>query len=106
MSLEELSQKLGVPADRLPVALRSYQQQIGAATSGRPNPPTLAALELYDPLDEAPRSFEREREGKKPGTLGRDFTTSLNQIPRWVYVLLSVGSFGMAYWIYRSARKR
>jgi hypothetical protein len=107
-TFEDLSAALGLQSPTsaaLANRLRSHQQLIGAATTGRPNPLTLAALEVYDPIEEAPRSFRREMKGEEPGTFSRDLTTTFNQIPRWMYAILAAGAFGMSYWIYRTSRR-
>lgn len=109
--LQELSTKLklggSASAAARAAALLSFQKTAagGLRQSGLPNPQTLAAMAIYDPLEDAPRSFKRFLEGgKAPGTFGRDIAATMSQVPMWIWLGLGVGFYGLAYLGYRRSR--
>jgi hypothetical protein len=98
-----VQQKLGVSEtdawnQQTEAALATWQGQHGIDVSGNPDPISLAAMTVYDPVAGAPRSFhESLATGKEPGTFGRDYATVMNQIPRWAWLALGVSFVGLAY---------
>jgi hypothetical protein len=102
-----VQQHLGVPQtdtwdQPTEQALTLWQGQHGVDPSGNPDPITLAMMQVYDPIAGAPRSFQTSlATGKEPGHFGRDFSTAMNQIPRWAWILVGVGFGGLAYLSWR-----
>ncbi len=77
--------------------LMLFQKQQGLDPTGNPDPQSVTALNIYDPVAGAPASFQRYfAGGKKPGHLGRDVSTALNQIPRWGWITGGVLFAGLA----------
>jgi len=102
-----LQQNLGVaPTDAwdqtTEQALTAWQGQHGFDATGNPDPITLAALQVYDPIAGAPLSYHRSlATGEPPGHFGRDFSTAMNQIPRWAWIVMGFGFGGLAYLSWR-----
>lgn len=99
-----VQQKLGVAQSdvwnpQTESALVAFQQSRGIDASGNPDPATLAAMNVYDPVAGAPGSFQRYLAGgAEPGHFGRDLATVTNQVPRWAWVLLGLTFGGLAYY--------
>lgn len=102
-----VQQKLQVPQtdawdQNTQQALMAWQGSQGLDASGNPDPITLAAMQVYDPISGAPASFHRSlATGEEPGHFGRDFATVTNQVPRWAWVLVGLGFGGLAYLSWR-----
>lgn len=62
----------------------------------------LGALQAGLDQRQLPEKFRRYVvSGEKMGTFRRDLGSALNQVPRWLYGVLAVGGFGLAYLSYR-----
>lgn len=107
----EAQKKLGVPVTGQwdPVttgAVVSFQQRQGAgphpmSPHGHPDPPTLANVGYYEPLQVLSPKQRKAAMGHPTSTFFRDVRSSLNQIPRWGWIAGAV-VFGFMAW--RSAR--
>jgi hypothetical protein len=92
-------------------AVLSYQQR-GRGTypmvpHGYVDAQTLANLGYYAPAEVFPRGWaEYLAGGDKPGSLGRDLGTSIDQVPRWAWGVMAVVFGGVSYLTYRGDKKR
>jgi len=102
-----IQQKLSVPQTGVwdqatAAALSRFQGMVGRTPNGIPDPLTLAALGIYDPLAGAPGSYRQWiAGGSRPGSIGRDLATVTNQVPQWAWLTLSVLFGGLAYFSWR-----
>jgi len=109
----EIQQRLGVSQTDVwnevsENGVRQYQRTHGLAATGNPDPFTLAAMGIYDPVAGTPGSFQRYLAGgSEPSSFGRDLATASNQVPRWGWVTLGVALYGLAYlsWMRRGRDK-
>lgn len=83
-------------------ALLSYQSQHGITPTGNPDPFTLWAMQIYDPVAGAPSSFQQEvATGKPAGHFGRDLATVTSQVPRWAWITVGLAFAGLSYFAWR-----
>jgi len=102
-----LQERVGAPATDVydqatENAVVTFQQSRGITPSGNPDPATLTAAGVYDPIAGAARRFQGYLQGgSRPGTFGRDLSTAMNQVPWWGYFVVGVGLSGLAFLAYR-----
>lgn len=85
-------------------ALVQWQAQRGFKATGNPDPITLAAMAIYDPVAGAPSSFQQSlATGEEPGHFWRDVGTATSQIPRWAWLSLGTafGALAVFAWMSR-----
>lgn len=93
-------------------ALRAFQSGGSGAfpmqATGHADPPTLANLGYYDPLDEMEPDQRAylSGTGSKPGTFLRDLAATTNQVPQWGWLGLGAALLGLGFWGWRQSMKK
>jgi hypothetical protein len=116
-NLANVQRRLGVPAsshwDAMTTgALRAFQSGSHGVfpmqPTGHVDPPTLANLGYYDPLDEMTPASQAylSGTGEKPGTFWRDLAATTNQVPQWAWLTLGAGMIGLGWWGWHQSAKK